>query len=99
MSEPLDAHTVVVASSDQLASSVGGCTVILNYATGRYYGVDEVGARIWQLIQEPVTIGDVHRTLVSEYDIDPARCEADLQRILEQMIQAHVVEVRRGERE
>ena len=40
----LDLHSIVVASKDQLASSIGGETVILGLSAGRYYGVDSVGA-------------------------------------------------------
>jgi hypothetical protein len=90
----LDPHSIVVASKDQLASAIGGETVILGLSAGRYYGVDAVGARIWQLIQEPTEIADVRRTIVSEYAVDPERCEADLLKLLQQMIDAGLVEVR-----
>jgi hypothetical protein len=90
----LSSHSLIVAASNQLAASIGGDTVILELVAGRYYGVDAVGARIWQLIQEPIAVGDVWRTLVSEYDVDPVRCEADLLGILEEMIAARLVEVR-----
>ena len=90
----LDPHSIVVASKDQLASAIGGETVILGLSAGRYYGVDAVGARIWQLIQEPTEVAEVRRTIVSEYAVDPERCEADLLKLLQQMIDAGLVEVR-----
>jgi hypothetical protein len=91
---PLDLHSVVVVSKDQLASNIGGETVILGLSAGRYYGVDAVGSRIWQLIQEPITVNDVERTIVSEYAVEPERCRTDLLKILQQMIDAGLVEVR-----
>ena len=63
----LDPRSIVVASKDQLASAIGAETVILGLSAGRYYGVDTVGARIWQLIQEPTEVADVRRTIVSEF--------------------------------
>lgn len=90
----LDPRSIVVASKDQLASAIGAETVILGLSAGRYYGVDTVGARIWQLIQEPAEVADVRRTIVSEYAVDPERCEADLLKLLQQMIDAGLVEVR-----
>jgi hypothetical protein len=92
----LNSETVVVASKNQLASDIAGETVILGLTAGRYYGVDSVGARIWQLIQAPALVADVHRTLVSEYDVDPERCRTDLLRLLQQMADAGLVEVRSG---
>jgi hypothetical protein len=90
----LDARSVVVASKDQLASEIGGETVILGLSAGRYYGVDSVGGRIWQLVQEPASVAELRERIVAEYEVEPERCEADLLRILQQMIDAGLVEVR-----
>lgn len=90
----IDLESVIVASKEQLSSNIGGETVILGLSAGRYYGVDSVGARLWQLIHEPVVVADVLRTLLSEYDVDPVRCQADLFRLLQQMADAGLVEVR-----
>ena len=87
-------ESVVVVSKDQMASDVAGETVILGLTAGRYYGVDAVGARVWQLIQTPTAFADVQRTIVSEYDVEPARCEADLLALLQKMADAGLVEVR-----
>ena len=90
----LDPLSIVVASKGQLASDIGSETVILGLSSGRYYGVEAVGARIWQLIQEPAAVADVRQTIVSEYEVDPERCEADLLELLQRMIDAGLVEVR-----
>src|SRR5256885_11982740 len=90
----VDLHSVVVASPDQLASSIGGETVILGLKAGRYYGVDRVGARIWQIVQTPTPVADIRNAIVAEYDVDPRCCEADLLRLLDQMIEARLLEVR-----
>jgi hypothetical protein len=87
-------ESVVVVSKDQMASDVAGETVILGLTAGRYYGLDAVGARVWQLIQTPTAFADVRRTIVSEYDVEPARCEADLLALLQKMADAGLVEVR-----
>ena len=87
-------ESVVVVSKDQMASDVAGETVILGLTAGRYYGLDAVGARVWQLIQTPTAFADVQRTIVSEYAVEPARCEADLLVLLQKMADAGLVEVR-----
>lgn len=86
--------SVVVVSKDQMASEIGGETVILGLTAGRYYGLDAVGARIWQLLQAPTAVGDVTRRIASEYDVDLSRCEADLLALLDKMVHAGLVEVR-----
>jgi hypothetical protein len=90
----IELESVVVASKEQLASSIGGETVILGLQSGRYYGVDGVSARVWQIIQEPSRVADIRNTLVAEYDVDPRVCEADLLALLAQMAEGRLIEVR-----
>ena len=90
----LDARSIVAASKDQLASEIGGETVILGLSAGRYYGVDAVGARVWQLLQQPIAVADLRERVVAEYEVDPERCLADLLQLLRQMADAGLVEVR-----
>jgi hypothetical protein len=90
----LSPESIVVVSKDQMASDIAGETVILGLTAGRYYGLDAVGARIWQLIQTPTLVSDVERVIVSEYEVDPERCRQDLLSVLRKMIDAGLVEVR-----
>lgn len=86
--------SVVVASKDQMASSIGGETVILGLSAGRYFGLDDVGSRVWQLVQQPVSLRAICDTIVREYDVDLSTCEGDVVRIVGEMLSAGLVEVR-----
>jgi hypothetical protein len=90
----LSHESIVVVSRDQMASDIAGETVILGLTAARYYGLDAVGARVWQLIQTPMAVSDLTRAIVSEYEVDPERCEHDLLKLLRQMVEARLVEVR-----
>jgi hypothetical protein len=70
MSLNLSAQSVIVAASEQLSSNMGGETVILNLADSTYYGLDPVGTRVWDLVQEPKTVREVVDTLLQEYEVD-----------------------------
>jgi hypothetical protein len=69
---------VIVVAEGVLASDFGAEQVILNLRDGVYYGLEDVGARIWQLLQRPTTLPAMRSALASEYDVDPERCERDL---------------------
>ena len=68
-------HLIVVAIKDQVASDLGGETVILNLKTGIYHGLDAIGTEIWQLLQNSTTVNNILNTLLQEYDVEPERCE------------------------
>ena len=88
--------SVVVASKDQVASDLAGETVLLSMKTARYYGLANVGARIWSLVQEPVTVKSICQTIAREYDVTADRCESDVLTFLEKMAEQGLVEVRSG---
>ena len=67
--------TVVVANPDAMSSSVGIETVILHFTAGTYFGLDEVGSRIWELVQDRRSVREIRDTLLDEYDVDEERCE------------------------
>ena len=54
-----------------------GATVMLDVASGNYYGLNAVGARIWELLLEgPLTVSQLRDKLCEEFEIDPQTCEA-----------------------
>jgi Coenzyme PQQ synthesis protein D (PqqD) len=74
----LSSDSIIVASPNQVSSDLAGEVVMLNLANGTYYGLDEVGAYIWNLIQEPRSVAAVRDAILEEYDVEPERCERDL---------------------
>lgn len=88
MEPTLSGNTRVVAARDQIFSDLGGEIVILNVASGVYHGLDEVGARVWHLIQQPRTIDEIRDAILTEYEVAPEQCEHDVMTLLQQLVQA-----------
>jgi hypothetical protein len=84
----------VVAAGDLLASAFGAEQVILNLKDGVYYGLEDVGARIWSLLQRPITVSAIRDALVAEYDVEPDRCGRDLEALLRDLAGRGLIEVR-----
>jgi hypothetical protein len=84
----------VVVTDRQVACEVGGEAVILHLDDGVYYGLNEVGARIWQLVQEPRTLSELVDAIVSEYDVPREQCQEDVQGLLTELLEKKLVVVR-----
>ena len=89
-------NTVVVVGEQQVSSDLGGEVAILNLKNGVYYGLDEIGARIWQLIQAPRPLAHVRDVILEEYDVEPGRCESDLVALLTELLNEGLVELKNG---
>jgi hypothetical protein len=64
----LSLDTRIAASPRQVSCDVADETVLLSLDNGEYFGLNEVGASIWRLIQEPRSVGEVRDALLSMYD-------------------------------
>ena len=80
-----NADAQVSAASDQLSSKLGNDVVILNLKSGVYYGLDPVGARVWELIQETKSVGAIRDVILNEFDVGQEQCEQDLNDLLADM--------------
>ena len=94
MNGNISARSTVVTAKEQLWCDLAGEAAILNLQNGVYYGLDPVGARIWNLIQTPRTVSELRDTLLQEYDVDPALCERDLLALLQSLAAEGLIEVK-----
>src|SRR6202051_1564139 len=59
--------------------------VLLNIETERYFGLDETGARMWQLATTSANIDAAYQALLSEYDVDAQTLREHLSELLEKL--------------
>jgi hypothetical protein len=72
-------------SEEVLSQEVNGETVLLNLEGESYFGLNEVGTRVWQLLKEDQNIGLVLGTLDDEYDVSREQLENDVEVLLESL--------------
>lgn len=94
MDEPLSLSSIVGAARDQVSCTLGDEAAILNLKNTVYYGLNPVGARVWELVQQSRKIREIRDVLLVEYEVEPARCEKDLFELLENMFEQGLIEVR-----
>lgn len=92
----ISAHSTVVAARDQTSCDFDGEAVILNLVSEKYYGLNDVAARIWGLIQRPTTVGAIRDALVAEFEVTADRLDQDLAAWLTEMAAEGLVEITDG---
>ena len=76
---------------DVLHQELGGDTVLLNLANENYFGLDEVGTRVWQVLGETRNANDVVTRLIEEYDVPTEQLRADVARLITELAAAGLV--------
>lgn len=85
--------SIVVGADDNLSCDLQGEAVVLNLQSGTYFGLNPLGARIWELIKKPTMVSDVLRDLLKEYSVDEDECKTDLLTFLCQLEQQKLLKV------
>jgi hypothetical protein len=75
-------------SKDALFQDIGGEGVILDLKSSSYYGLDEVGVRLWQLLQGNPNLQAACEKLLMEYDVQAEQLEHDALKLVAQLAEA-----------
>ncbi|MDI5921824.1 PqqD family peptide modification chaperone [Halomonas sp. LR5S13] len=78
MQNLLDIESRVQRSPSPLSSRVGDDLVLFSNNRGMYYGIPVVGRRIWDLMENQVTISTICDQLMKEYSVDRTTCENEV---------------------
>jgi len=74
-------------------SIVGEDAFLLNTHTNKYYGLEEVGARLWELLKQGKSLKETHRILLNEYDVNATQLEQDMLELVNHLVENGLVEV------
>ena len=89
----IDRNSMVVRVEGLPMSGIDDDMVILNVATGRYIGLDEIGRRIWDAIEAPVRVTELRDRLAPAYRETPEVIERDIILFLSDMQRERLVRV------
>ncbi|MBE9537742.1 MAG: PqqD family protein [Proteobacteria bacterium] len=74
----MNLNQTIALSPDVISQEVSGETVLLDLESENYFGLDEVGTRIWQLIKETNDLNAIFNTLLEEYEVTEERLQQDI---------------------
>jgi hypothetical protein len=69
----------------------GNEAMLLDHTGDPYYQLDEVGARLWQLLAENGDFEAAVRQLLTEFEVEEKVLRQELRELLEDMAQADLV--------
>jgi len=59
--------------------------MMLNVEQGAYYSLDPIAAEIWNMLENPASVGSIIEQLLKRYDATPEQCQADVLAFLEEL--------------
>src|SRR5882762_4191741 len=68
-------------------------SVLLNLETEQYFGLDEAGTRMWQLVTGSPNIESAYRELLSEFDVEPELLHSHLRELLTRLVESGLLQI------
>jgi hypothetical protein len=84
----------VAAREDVLVREMQGESVLLNLASESYFGLDDIGTRMWHALLAAPSVDEACAALVAEYDVAPERLRRDVEEFVDRLAAAGLVDVR-----
>ena len=83
----------LAVTQDTLINLIEGESVLLNLKSESYFGLDQVGTRMWTLLTTSDSIQSAYEALLDEYDVGAERLRQDMRDLIEKLIANGLVEV------
>lgn len=78
-------------SDEVVAREVGGETMLLDLSSGTYFGLDQIGGRIWQLLEDGSSPAEACDALIGEYDVIRETLETDVLALLADLLERRLI--------
>lgn len=89
----LNSNSIVVRESSFISADLDNEVVMMDAATGKYYGLNEVAGTIWHLLGEAERVDALVTRLVEDYEVERAQCQREVLEALEEMRQRGLINV------
>lgn len=89
----IDLTTRLTIPARVLFRELAGEAVLLQTESGLYFGLDEIGTRIWSLLQQHGEVGRVYEEMLAEYAVSPERLREDLLQLIATLITRGLLEI------
>lgn len=79
--------TILSRREGLMTADMNGSAVMMDIMTGKYYNLGEIGGRIWELLEEPMTVSSLVEKLTAEYDVSAEQCRSDVAPFLDKLLE------------
>lgn len=89
----MDLNTKVKAGKEVISTEMDGEAVLMHVSKGVYYGLNAVGAVIWDRLKQPAAVAEICNSVADEFEVEREVCERDVCSLLDQLEEAGLVEI------
>lgn len=86
--------SIIIKNKDIEVTDFNNEKVMMDLEQGKYFALNDVGSRIWELANENTKVQDIIDILLTEYEIDEETCKNEVIRYIEDLVKNGVVKIK-----
>ncbi len=86
-------NNTIQRDPELMSSKLDNEVVLLSINNGKYYKIDEVGAGIWEKIENPTKVDEICKMMAKEYEVDVEECQQDTFNFLQQLLKDNLISI------
>ena len=83
----------IILNQELLQSEIDGETIMMSIDNGKYYGLNTVASRIWEIIKDEPLFSEIIEKLTIEYDIEKQQCETETKEFIDKLIENKLIKL------
>lgn len=90
----INMDSIIVQKKDIDTTDIDGEKAMMNLNKGQYFMLNEVGSRIWEIINNECSVEEIIVNLMKEYEVDKETCEQSTFEFLGRLNNAELISVK-----
>ena len=86
-----DRKTIYIRNSNTISGRLHDELVMMDLDQGKYFSLNPVATRTWDLLEKPLTADELCGLLMEEYEVDEAKCKMEVEDHLDDMVRLGLV--------
>ena len=83
--------TKYIRNSKTISGRLHDELVMMDLDQGKYFSLNPVATRIWDLLEKPQAADELCIVLIDEYDVEPEQCLVEVEEHLAEMVRLGLV--------
>jgi hypothetical protein len=85
-----------IRNDETISGRLNDEMVMMDIHKGKYFALNPVATRIWDLLDQPVSTKEICTLLLEEYDVEASRCFKEVREYLEEMVKLGLILQKNG---
>jgi hypothetical protein len=86
----------LIRTDEHISTTLDGEEIILHSSSEKYFGLNEVGTRLWESLEEPQTVDELVVTIHEEFDVSKKQSRKDVESFVADLEAVNLIEVSNG---